>query len=116
MKKMGLLSMMIGLALVFAACGGGGDSSNGESSNNDNSQTASVDAEAAQKVFKQNCATCHGENLEGKNGPALDHIGKEMSEKEIHDQIKNGTKGQMPGGLIKGDEANNVAAWLATKK
>lgn len=68
-----------------------------------------------EKIFKQNCASCHGENLEGGTGPGLKHIGKSMSKKDIMKQIKNGS-GRMPGGLIQGKEAKAVAKWLSNKK
>jgi len=53
--------------------------------------------------------------LEGKSGPALNHIGKKLSKQDILKQIKNGGGG-MPAGVIKGDQAEKVASWLADKK
>ena len=56
------------------------------------------------------------ENLEGAGGaPALADVGSRLSEEEIHDVIINGRPG-MPGNLIKGEEAEAVAKWLAEKK
>lgn len=116
MKKIGSILLMAGLTFGLAACGGNGDSSGeGNSGGDDVDQTTSVDADAAEGVFKENCASCHGENLEGKNGPALDKIGSDLSKDEILEQIKNGGGG-MPSGLIEGDEAENVAGWLADMK
>ncbi|MFC4619526.1 PQQ-binding-like beta-propeller repeat protein [Camelliibacillus cellulosilyticus] len=77
-------------------------------------ETSNVGADPAQ-IYKGSCASCHGANLEGGVGPALNHIGKSMSKQDLLNQIKNGS-GRMPGGLIKGQQAQAVADWLAKKK
>ncbi|MBM7645784.1 mono/diheme cytochrome c family protein [Scopulibacillus daqui] len=74
--------------------------------------TANVKPEA---IFKQNCASCHGQNLEGGAGPNLQHIGSKISKDRILKQIKNGGGG-MPANVIQGDEAQKVADWLSKKK
>lgn len=103
------LATIFGAALVLGACGGGGDDKGGDK----DSAAGGVDAD---KVYQANCATCHGGNLEGVNGPALANIGGQLSEDEIHDIIENGKSGGMPPGLIKGEELDAVAKWLAEKK
>lgn len=108
-KKMWALLMSTGLAIGLAACGGGGDDND---NNAGGGETAANDAES---IYQTSCVSCHGENLEGRNGPALDKIGAELSQDEIHDVIENGRPG-MPAGIIKGDDADKVAAWLAEKK
>ena len=75
-------------------------------------ETSSIDAEA---IVQKSCVSCHGGNLEGGMGPALDKIGGTLSEEEIHDVIVEG-KGSMPPGIIKGEEADAVAKWLSEKK
>ncbi|MCG7334314.1 cytochrome c [Sporosarcina sp. ACRSM] len=110
-----LFAIMFGAVLVLGACGGGNKTN--ENNNNANTDTggstASVDAE---QVVNTSCITCHGQNLEGAgNAPALADVGARLSEEEIHDVIINGRPG-MPGGLIKGEEAEAVAKWLAEKK
>ncbi|HET7628437.1 MAG TPA: cytochrome c [Bacillales bacterium] len=75
---------------------------------------ATADASPKQ-IFEKNCASCHGQNLEGGMGPSLQHIGSKLSKEQILEQIKNGG-GAMPGGLIQGEEAKKVAEWLAKKK
>ena len=65
----------------------------------------------------QKCSTCHGGNLQGMgNTPSLKDAGSRLTEEEILNIIENGTKKGMPGGLIKGDDAKKVAAWLAEQK
>ncbi|MFC4619527.1 PQQ-binding-like beta-propeller repeat protein [Camelliibacillus cellulosilyticus] len=75
-------------------------------------QPANINASA---LYKNNCASCHGQNLEGGVGPDLSHIGQTMDEKAIYNQIVNGS-GRMPAGLLKGIQAEAVAKWLAQKK
>lgn len=69
------------------------------------------DAALAEASYKS-CAGCHGANLEGVSGPALK--GTALSADEILDIIENG-RGTMPAGLKTGDEAKNLAAWLAAQ-
>ncbi|UKS55518.1 MULTISPECIES: cytochrome c551 [Exiguobacterium] len=117
-----LLALGLGTTLALAACGGSDDSSSSDSSstkeestmNDDSSKTeTAVDAE---KIFANNCASCHGNNLEGNVGPNLTKVGSKYSSEEIQEIIKNG-KGQMPAGLLKEDEEIvAVADWLADKK
>src|SRR5699024_2505482 len=59
-----------------------------------------------------NCATCHGDDLSGGNGPDLTKVGSELSKDEIHDIIENG-KGDMPQGIVVGEDADIVAEWLS---
>jgi cytochrome c551 len=110
MKKK-LLTMLMGTALVMglAACGGG-DEDKGTDTATD---TASSDAGA--KIFDQKCSSCHGGDLTGGMGPNLTKVGSTYSKDEILGIIKNG-KGQMPPNVVEGDDANQVAEWLAAKK
>lgn len=109
--KKKLLAAVFGAVLVLGACGGG-DKSNEKDEGATGGETAAIDAEA---VVQSSCVSCHGGNLEGLSGPALDKIGDKLSEEEIHDVIING-QGGMPGGIVKGEEADAVAEWLAAKK
>jgi YVTN family beta-propeller protein len=72
-------------------------------------------AEAGELLYKKNCASCHGESLEGKSGPSLKAVGSQKTKKEIFDQIQNG-KGMMPGSLVKETDAKILATWLSEKK
>ncbi|WP_064093067.1 cytochrome c551 [Rossellomorea aquimaris] len=105
MKKK-LLGIVFGASLVLAACGGNGGDSTETSS-------GGVDPE---KIVNNKCTSCHGGNLEGGMGPALEKIGSQLSKDEILEIIQNGKGSQMPAGLIKGEEAEAVAEWLANKK
>ena len=103
MKK-SMLALIFGSALVLAACGGG---------NKDESASKQSEGE---KLVKTSCATCHGGNLQGVgNTPALDKIGAKYTEEQILNVILNG-KGNMPPGMLKGEQAELAAAWLAEQK
>ena len=106
MKKKWLATFMLGSALMLGACGG--------ESGTEDKDAGTTDA--SEQVAQQRCATCHGGNLQGMgNTPALNDIGSRYSEEEILNIIVNG-QGNMPGGLVKGEEAEALAAWLAEKK
>jgi len=109
-KKMMAFIMGTGLAIGLAACGGGGDNDK-----NNNEGGGETTAAGAEQIFAQNCASCHGDNLEGRNGPALDKVGSRLSKDEILDKIEKGGAG-MPAKIITGDDADKVATWLSEKK
>lgn len=105
--------MGTGLAIGLAGCGGDNDAADNDAGEQvDGGETASAGVE---EIYQQSCASCHGGNLEGRNGPELTNIGAQIDRDEILDAIDNGRPG-MPGGLIQGDDAENVADWLAEKK
>jgi mono/diheme cytochrome c family protein len=77
----------------------------------------SASQEAGRSVFAKYCATCHtlkASNAVGKVGPNLDvlHPPKGL----ILDAIAKGRargQGQMPAGLVDGEDAQDVAAYVA---
>lgn len=77
--------------------------------------SGSYDAATAEALFKNTCAGCHGQTLEGAVGPNLQKVGAELNKDQILEVLNKG-KGAMPPGLVKGAEAENIAAWLADKK
>ncbi|MGM7700138.1 c-type cytochrome [Pseudalkalibacillus sp. Hm43] len=120
LRNLFILGIALLLVVGLAACGGGSEeSSDGGASTEENggaeSGSSTVDAAAAQESFNQSCASCHGENLDGRTAPGLKKVGQDMNKEEILAQIKNGGSG-MPPNLLEGEEAENVAAWLATMK
>lgn len=124
LRILSVLALSVLLVVGLAACGGGSEEGEGASSGDEDTSTengnsesdgGTVDVAAAEASFNQSCASCHGENLDGRTAPGLKNVGQEMNKEEILAQIKNGGGG-MPKNLIEGDEAQNVAAWLATMK
>ncbi|SDH20312.1 cytochrome c551 [Alteribacillus persepolensis] len=110
MKKF-LMAIAGSAVLVLGACGGGGEDDAGEAGGDGGGDTGgeTYDAAAAEETYQANCAQCHGENLEGASGPALPGGN---SQEDIVSMIENGGSG-MPPNIVEGDEAENVAAWLA---
>ncbi len=76
-----------------------------------------VDVAAAEEIYKQNCLSCHGDQLQGAFAPELNKIGASMSIEQIYNRIVNGGGG-MPKfeGRLTEDEIVNITNWLAAKK
>ncbi|TFJ94094.1 c-type cytochrome [Lentibacillus salicampi] len=91
-----------------------GDSGGGESGGeSDGGETAAN----GEEVFQNNCAQCHGQDLSGGAGPALDAVGGKYSKDEIKQIIADGfPDAGMPPGLIQGEDADAVAQWLSEQK
>ena len=107
MKK-AMLTLVFGSAIFLAACGGGD-----KTATKDEGKTAAPDGET---IAMKSCITCHGGELQGQgNAPAIKDVGSRLSETEILDVIENG-KGSMPPGIVKGEDAEAVAKWLASQK
>ncbi|WP_139491199.1 c-type cytochrome [Brevibacillus dissolubilis] len=141
MKRFASVFLAGALVLALSACGGGnnqaqpegnqnqqqpaaggttggeaGGTTGGEAGGTTGGETAAVDAAAADQAYQANCAACHGKELEGVVGPKLSNIGSKYSKDDVLGIINNGKGGAMPGGLVKGADAENLAAWLAEKK
>ncbi len=74
--------------------------------------------EQGHKLYQQNaCVKCHGEQLEGSNGPSLLGIGNRRSADYIIKVIDEG-KGTMPAGMFQGSpqEKKILADWLVKQK
>lgn len=92
---------------LLAACGGKEESA----SSGDGGEVTTN----GETLYAQSCASCHGEDLRSGYAPDLNEIGAKYSAEEIREIIENG-KGQMPAGILKGEEAQAVAEWLAEQK
>ncbi|TSI07009.1 cytochrome c551 [Lysinibacillus sp. BW-2-10] len=142
MKK-AWLALVFGSALFLAACGGGDeegtndtdtgtevaeettdettDTNTGtdtETGTDEGASEGTDDAALAEgeALVKKSCVSCHGGDLQGMgNTPSLADVGSRYDEAKIHDIILNG-QGGMPPGLLKGEDAEAAAAWLATQK
>lgn len=106
MKKF-LMAITGSAVLILGACGGG-EEDTGESGG-DEGGGETFDAAAAEESYQANCAQCHGENLEGMSGPELPG---DNSQEDVLEMIEHGGSG-MPDNIIEGEEAENVAAWVA---
>jgi cytochrome c551 len=76
--------------------------------------TTTVDAQA---IYKQNCISCHGNNLEGGVGPSLQKVGGKYGKDQIATILSNG-RGAMPSykGKLSDNEIGALATWLSEKK
>lgn len=116
MKKW-LMAVVFGSALVLGACGGGGDDASDDGAATDDAgETTEETASAGEDIYKSNCAACHGQDLSGASGPALDKAGATYGADEIVDIIQEGT-GSMPAQKqVSEEDAKTLADWLAEKK
>jgi mono/diheme cytochrome c family protein len=78
---------------------------------------ASAEIQDGKKLFRSTCASCHtlaAVNARGVTGPDLDRIGT-MTVARVQSAIKVGGTGQgrMPSGLLQGQDAQQVAAFVA---
>ncbi len=71
----------------------------------------SPEAQAGQIVFNESCTTCHATDGvgDGPIGPNVEGVG--LSNAEIADVIQNG-RGAMPGGLVTGQQFDEVVAYV----
>jgi len=97
----------IGLAVLgFSLAGCGSNSTEG---------TKAADGPLeAQVIYKQNCLSCHGGDLEGRVGPSLLAIGEKYEPDQLRDIIMNG-QGGMPAfkKRLNEEEVAVLAEWLA---
>ncbi|MBB6637048.1 c-type cytochrome [Cohnella thailandensis] len=78
---------------------------------------APVDMAAAEQIYKSNCLSCHGDQLQGRVGPELARVGSEMAKEQIYKQIAQGGGG-MPKYENKLSEEQLIILtnWLASKQ
>ena len=69
------------------------------------------DAVKGKAVFARACAVCHGASAEGGVGPALAGSGVEAGEVIA---VVGAGRGVMPAGLVEGQEAADVAAYVSS--
>ncbi|RPF54371.1 c-type cytochrome [Aquisalibacillus elongatus] len=132
MKK--LLVGVFSVFLVLAACGGGGDDGgeNGDTGNEESGQeqdggtdeggtdegtegdAGGDTAQAGEQLYQNNCAQCHGGDLNGANGPSLQNAGDDYDIDEIVGIIQNG-QGAMPAQDVNDEDANTIAEWLVNQ-
>jgi mono/diheme cytochrome c family protein len=90
----------------------------GCSSGSSEQQVTLVDKESnGYTLYTQNCAGCHGENLQGRSGPNLQHVGSQLTTDKLSQQIAQGAAG-MPAFKNKLDEAQitELATWLSKQQ
>jgi mono/diheme cytochrome c family protein len=123
-------AIVVGVAVVVVGLGVAVPLAVGLVNGDDHAKSApgGVDLNAAETsgrtTFAKYCATCHtlkASNAVGKVGPNLDVLigginGTKQQRSLILDAIKNGRaqgRGQMPAGVVDGQDAQNVASYVA---
>ncbi len=105
-----------GLALGAAGCGGGADTAGDAPSSAETAAPARTagfvgDPARGEAVFARSCASCHGTGGAGGGiGPRLVDAG--LLEASVASIVATG-RGVMPGGLVEGTDAADVAAYVA---
>jgi cytochrome c551 len=104
-------------SLAFAAgCGGDDDDGGGGGGATTGAQTTETGggtADAAQQTFASTCGGCHtlsAANTSGQVGPNLDDLAPDQA--RVEEAIESGP-GSMPEGLLSGQEAEDVAEYVA---
>lgn len=67
------------------------------------------------KLYRNNCISCHGTELQGKMGPDSDlrHVGSSLSKEQIIQQIENGGSLMKPfKDRLKPEQIQALADWL----
>jgi mono/diheme cytochrome c family protein len=110
-----LLYLGVGIAVPAAVIAGRGEATGGTDRLEQRELTAQE--ERGKERFQQACASCHNldaVNARGVTGPDLDEIGA-VTRDRIANAIRIGGTGQgrMPAGLLEGEEARAVAAYVA---
>lgn len=113
-----VLIMVIGVAAMFLMSFKGLGDAEEIAAEKDGGGQKTADAASPEDTYASTCAGCHGGDFKGVSGPKLLGVGDKYSQDELVDILTNGKTGnigQMPGGLIPGQE-KAMAEWLATLK
>lgn len=82
-------------------------------------KAANASSSGAEALYKKQCLSCHGDQLQGRVGPStnLTKVGGKLSREQLVAQIANGGSG-MPGfkNTLNETEIGTLADWLAAKK
>ena len=110
-----VLYVALGLVVPAVILAGRGEAAGGTGALQN--QKLSAQSEQGKSLFQQQCASCHSlaaVNARGVTGPNLDQIG-EMTVQRVVGAIRNGGTGQgrMPAGLLEGEEAEAVGAYVS---
>jgi cytochrome c550 len=119
-----LIPLLLAVALgVFLNGMYGGKKEEGKSENKTEQASKSPEKEKStatetafdgEKVYKNTCIGCHGDQYQGVVGPTLKGLDKKYKAEDVEKILTNG-RGGMPAGLVKGHE-KEMAKWILTLK
>ncbi|MEX2415100.1 MAG: cytochrome c [Paenibacillaceae bacterium] len=115
-SKLLLLSMIVTISIVLTGCGA---SDNNDATNNtppaaDNGVTTAANPET---LYKQNCTSCHGVNLNQMKNADLTTVGSRLSKDEIATKIAKGGAGMIAfEQKLDANEIDALADWLEDRK
>src|SRR5688500_15916895 len=112
MTRLPALSIALALALALTACGGAEESSVTTDGEPQSTSTATAAKDGGQ-LFNATCGGCHtlaAADTEGVVGPDLDE--EKPDEQTVLDAVEEGP-GAMPANLLKGEDAQAVATFVA---
>lgn len=67
-----------------------------------------------ESIYKESCAACHGDKLQGAVGPSVVDMKSKYSKAEVQKIINEGTQ-KMPGNLLDDEKSEIVTKWLMEK-
>lgn len=114
-SKLLLLSVIVTISIVLSGCGGSdNDATNNTPPATDNGVTTAANPET---LYKQNCTSCHGVNLNQMKNADLSSVGSRLSKDKIATQIAKGGGGMIAfENKLAANEIDALADWLAAKK
>ncbi len=111
MKKM-IMAITTTVLLLGACAGNDGTQQTEKLQVTDIQLPDTSDESLAQSSYKSSCAGCHGPDLQG--GPAHPLPITGLSKEEVYITIIEGV-GKMPGSMVTGENAENLAVWIAAQ-
>lgn len=115
-----LLLLLCAACLLAAGCGGSDDEGSDDSGSSGSTATKAEESGGggggdtdAKELFASACGGCHtldAAGTSGSVGPNLNDV--KLDAEAVRAQIKNGG-GAMPPGLLEGEQADAVAAYVA---
>ncbi|TXK74390.1 cytochrome c [Paenibacillus sp. N3.4] len=98
--------VLLFLVLGLTACG----------SKQNEDQPAAVKADAP-TIYKNFCISCHGNQLQGGQGPNIQKVGERLDEDQLIKRIQKGGGGMPPFQVaLKEEELKALAVWLEGMK